>query len=310
MIQNKKTIIVIIFLVFGIFLLSATIENTTLFSSFRNNLSADNTTQGLLQNAKAPQLPIKFSFCDEIVPVTDMEVRERLDREIIVNCFRHSNTILMIKRAARWLPVIEPILKSYGIPDDMKYLCMAESEFLQDVSPAGASGFWQIMKSTANMYGLTTNAEVDERYNVEKSTKVACKYLLDAKQSLGSWTLSAASYNMGIAGVNNSIAKQGENNYYNLLLNNETTRYVFRILAMKAIFENQKQYGFFLNEEDKYLPYEYTEKTIDGSVASWVTYAKNNGTNYRTLRVFNPWIRDISLKNVEKKSYTLKLPKN
>ncbi len=288
---------------------SATVSSEFFHTHFRTPNAGDNATPALKENFYAPELPMKLAFCGENVPLSDFEVRERYDRELVVNCYRHSNTILLIKRSSKWLPVIEPILKEYGVPDDMKYLCMAESEFLQDVSPAGASGFWQIMRSTANMYGLTTNDEVDERYNVEKATRAACKYLNDAYNTLGSWTLAAASYNMGIAGVKNSISKQGENNYYDLLLNSETSRYVFRILAMKTIFENQKSYGFYVHDDDKYIPLDYSTETVSGSVSSWVTYAQEHNVTYRALRIYNPWIRDVSLKNLERKTYTVKIPK-
>ena len=304
----KKYINILLAIFAMVIVASATVSSEFFHTHFRSTQSGDNAAPALKENFYAPELPLNLKFCGETVPLNDFEVRERYDRELVVNCYRHSNTILLIKRSSKWLPVVEPILKEYGVPDDMKYLCMAESEFLQDVSPAGASGFWQIMKSTANMYGLVTNEEVDERYNVEKSTHAACKYLNDAYNQLGSWTSAAASYNMGIAGLKSSINKQGTSKYFDLLLNNETSRYVFRILAMKTINENQKLYGFYISDDDKYMPMEYTTETVNTSVSSWITYAADHDISYRALRIANPWIRDAALKNYEKKSYTVKIP--
>jgi hypothetical protein len=213
----------------------------------------------------------------------------------------------MLKRANRFLPTIEKVLKEEAVPDDFKYLCMAESSLDNVVSPAGAAGFWQFMKATGTQYGLLINAEVDERYNLEKATRAACKYLRDAKDKSGSWTAAAASYNMGLAGVNKQQALQGETAYYHLLLNTETSRYVQRIIALKIIHQNQKDYGFYLNQEDLYPELKSTTQQVTGAV-NWVSFAKENNTSYKLLRIYNPWIRDYSLVNKEKRAYDVKVP--
>jgi membrane-bound lytic murein transglycosylase D len=260
-----------------------------------------------IQNAYAVKIPESVTFAGESVPVDDPEVRERLDRELTVNAYWQSSTIILLKRANRWLPTIEKILKEENVPDDFKYLCMAESSLDNVVSPAGASGFWQFMKATGIQYGLLINSEVDERYQLEKATRAACKYLRDAKDKSGSWTAAAASYNMGLAGVNKQQNLQGETAYYNLLLNTETSRYVQRIVALKIIHQHQKDYGFYLSEEDVYPEYKYTIKQVSGSV-SWVSFAKENNTSYKLLRIYNPWIRDYNLVNKEKRTFDVKIP--
>ena len=250
---------------------------------------------------------MKVSFAGEDVPLDDPEVRERLDRELTVNAYWQSSTIIMLKRANRFLPTIEKVLKEEAVPDDFKYLCMAESSLDNVVSPAGAAGFWQFMKATGTQYGLLINAEVDERYNLENATRAACKYLRDAKDKSGSWTAAAASYNMGLAGVNKQQALQGETAYYHLLLNTETSRYVQRIVALKIIHQNQKDYGFYLNQEDLYPELKSNTQQVSGAV-NWVSFAKENNTSYKLLRIYNPWIRDYSLANKEKRTYDVKVP--
>lgn len=256
----------------------------------------------------AVKLPTKLSFANEAVPINDIEVRERLDRELIVNSNWHSSTILMLKRTKRFFPTIEKILAEEGIPDDFKYLCMAESGLDEVVSSAGAAGYWQFMKTTAAQYGLKVNGDVDERYDVEKSTRAACKYLKNAYETTGSWTAAAAGYNMGTAGVTSRISSQQQKSYYDLYLNSETSRYVFRILALKLIYENPEGFGFSLLEEDKYPPLEYKTVTVDSSV-DWVQFALVNGTSYKMIRHYNQWIRNDKLYNKSGEVYTVKLPK-
>lgn len=255
---------------------------------------------------RAPKIPSSLSFAGEPVPLDDWEIRERLDRELIVNCNLHSATIFYIKRANRFFPTIEKILAENNVPDDFKYLCVAESGLDNVVSPAGASGFWQFMRNTASVYGLVVNNEIDERYNLEKSTHAACKYLIQAKSSVGSWTAAAAGYNMGIAGVQTQIAKQNENSYYNLFLNTETSRYVFRILALKTIYENQNQYGFYLDKEDLYTEIKTKDIAVNGAV-DWIEFAKNNNITYKDLRRLNPWIREPKMQNAEKRTFQVKI---
>lgn len=255
------------------------------------------------------KIPKELTFCDESVPLNRDDIRESLDREIQVNAYWHSQTLLFIKRANRYFPVIEPILKAEGVPDDFKYLAVIESSLMtRALSPAGACGLWQFMGETAKSYGLEVNKEVDERYHIEKSTVAACRYLKVSKQKLGTWTLAAASYNAGMAGVNKQIEIQKESNYYDLLFGEETGRYVFRIIAVKEILSNPQQYGFYIQSDDLYKPYETTEIEVKDSISDFAIFAKTHGTNYKTLKNLNPWLRDTKLINATKKSYLIKLP--
>ncbi len=253
------------------------------------------------------KVPHYLDFAGEPVPMSIPDVKERLERELLVNAYRHSSTFLYLKRKSRWFPVIEPILAQEGVPDDFKYLCVAESGLDQVVSYAGATGFWQFMNGTGKEYGLEINGEVDERYHVEKATHAACKYLKDAKRRLGSWTAAAASYNMGVAGFQRQQGRQGEQNYYDILLNNETSRYMFRILALKEVLSNPGMYGFMLDYTDQYQPYNYKEVYVDYSIDDFATFAKRYNTNYKTLKILNPWLRDNTL-TVKNNTYNIKIP--
>ncbi len=253
-------------------------------------------------------LPASLTFCGEKVPLEKIDVRERMDRELLVNTYWHSNSILAHKRAHRWFPIIEPILARNGVPDDMKYLALIESGLTNVISPMGATGFWQFMKETAIQHGLEVNAEVDERYNVERSTEAACAYLLEAKGRYGSWALAVASYNLGAGGVDKQLGRQKNGDYYSLLLPEETSRYVFRILAMKSIIEEPERYGFHLREKDLYPTYTTRSITITGPVEDLNDFAVRQGTDYKTLKLLNPWLRDIKLTNVKGKVYGIQLP--
>ncbi len=244
----------------------------------------------------------------EVVPIENFEVYERVDREILVNTYWHSATILAIKRANRWFPVIEPILKENNIPDDFKYLAVVESNLENVVSPAGATGYWQFIKSASKQYGLEVNDEIDERYNVEKSTVAACKYLKTAYEMFGNWTMSASSYNAGISGIDKWSGLQKTANYWNLVLGSETSRYVSRIIAVKLIMENPAAYGYDLKNEDLYPPLRYNEVDLNTSVANFADYAATLGINYKTLKLYNPWLRDTSLKNKSGVVYKIKVP--
>lgn len=257
----------------------------------------------------SPAIPEKADFCSEGVPLNNYEVKERLDRELIVNTYWHSWTLLAIKRANRWFPVIEPILKKNNIPDDFKYLALIESGFEHVTSSAGAVGFWQFTEFSAKQYGLEVNNEVDERYNVEKSTQAACDYLKYAYSKFNNWTLSAASYNFGISGIERQIDRQKETNYYKMLFGIETSRYVFRILAMKEILSNPTKYGYKINKEDLYIPLTTYEISVDSTVKDLSLFARQKGINYKTLKYFNPWLRDNVLTNKTSKTYYIKLPK-
>lgn len=307
--SSKKTNLIILLLAAIVVLLfiNATVDGNNSYFSFLKSETKKENLALPVQTTYAVKLPEKADFAGEAVPLDDIEVRERLDRELTVNSYWQSSTLLMFKRANRWLPTIEKILKEENIPDDFKYLCMAESGFDNVVSSAGASGFWQFMKATAPQYGLLVNGEVDERYHLEKSTRAACKYLRESKEKTGSWTAAAAGYNMGVAGVTKQQGLQGETAYYQLLLNSETSRYVQRIVALKIIHQNQKDFGFYLSKDDLYPELKFTIKEVSGSV-NWVSFAKENNTSYKLLRIYNPWIRDMNLLNKERRTFEVKIP--
>ena len=254
------------------------------------------------------ELPDQLSFAGEAVPLEYFDVYEALDRELLSNTFFHSQTIRMIKMANRYFPVIEPILEMHGVPGDFKYLAIAESNLSNAVSPAGAVGFWRITRGTAQDYGLEINNEVDERYHLEKSTHVACEYILESLEDYHSWTMAAASYNVGRRGIDRQIERQKEESYYDLLLNEETARYVFRILAYKLILEDPASYGFHLSNKDLYQPVTYDVVNVDGPVADFADFAKEHGTNYKMLKYLNPWLRDNNLTNSHQKTYEIRIP--
>lgn len=256
-------------------------------------------------------IPESLTFSDEMVPLSNQIVRESLDRELLVNAYWQSQTLLFIKRANRYFPIIEPILKAQGVPDDFKYLALIESSFLpRAVSGSGAVGIWQFMEKTGREYGLEINKEIDERYNIEKSTIAACKYLKNAKERLGNWTLAAASYNAGQAGIDNQTTRQKNNSYYNLFLNEETSRYVYRILAAKVILSNPDKYGFIVDESEKYPVWITKEIEIKGGISDLAQFAIDNGITYKELKELNPWLRDNILSNINNKSYTIKIIQN
>lgn len=260
-------------------------------------------------NIYSLSIPSEVTFAGESIPLNDFEVLERLDRELHVNTYWHSQTILFFKRANRWFPVIEPILAKNNIPDDFKYLALVESGFENVVSPAGATGFWQFMKATGSEYGLEINDEVDERYNVEKATEAACRYLLNSYEKFGSWSLVAASYNAGMGRISSQMERQLATNYWDLLLNSETERYVFRIAAIKVIFENPDNFGFNIRKKDLYKNFSVFNDTITGPIENFASYAKEKNINYKLLKFFNPWLRESYLKNKLGKTYVIKLPK-
>lgn len=259
-------------------------------------------------NVYALPLPEYIDFAGEVVPINDPDVRERLDRELLVNTYWQSNGLLMFKRAGKAFPVIEPILRKYGIPDDFKYLAVIESGLQNVVSPAGARGIWQIMPSTAREYGLEVNDNVDERYDLEKATEAACKYLLASKERFGTWTLAAAAYNAGNSGINRRLDGQEVEDYYNLLLGEETGRYIFRILALKEIMGNPKKYGFNFREKDIYNLVPSYKVEVDTPVTDLTAFAKKFDINYKILKIHNPWLREPKLNNKSKKKYQIEIP--
>jgi hypothetical protein len=283
----------------------------TLFLSDNTANASSNPDENFPQGYRivSPEIPVYLEFAGERIPTENFEVYERMEREFLSNTYWHSATILAIKRANRWFPVIEPILKKNNIPDDFKYLSVAESNLENVISPAGATGFWQFMKPAGEKYGLEINSQIDERYDVEKSTEAACKYLKDSYSMFNSWITSAASYNMGQDGVSLQQERQKSKNYFNLVLNSETSRFVARIVSLKYILQNPEKYGFDIKSEDKYKTLECSEVMLDSSIADFADYAKSLSINYFILKMYNPWLRDNYLSNKSKKSYTIKIPK-
>lgn len=253
-------------------------------------------------------LPDSIAFAGERAPLHIADVKERFERELVVNANLDATTLLILKRATRSFPVIEPILKKYGVPDDFKYLAVIESGLVNVVSPAGARGVWQFMPETAKERGMEVNDGVDERYHLQKSTEAACKYLLDAKARFGNWTLAAASYNGGMTGVNKQIDIQKVTNYYDLLLTEETSRYVFRILALKEIMEKPDKYGYNLLASDTYKVLPSRIITVDSTVTDLASFAIAQGINYKILKIHNPWLRDRKLNNPGRKKYEIEIP--
>lgn len=255
------------------------------------------------------EIPDSVAFAGERVPLERFDIREALDRELIVNSYFHSQTIRLIKLAPRYFRIIEPILKEEGIPDDFKFLAVAESGLdPRAESYAGAIGFWQFMRGTARDYGLELDAEVDERYHVEKATYAACDYLKDAYEKFNSWTMVAAAYNAGMRGVDRQIERQKTTNYYDLLFVEETQRYVFRIIALKLVLEHPERYNFIIGDEEKYPIIPTKDLEITGKVDDFADFAKENGINYKLLKDFNPWLRQNYLTNASGKSYVIKIP--
>ncbi len=258
---------------------------------------------------KAPFLPDHIEFAGEKMPLTESDIKERMDREIMATVFWQSNTMMILKRSRKYFAIIEPILEEYGMPEDFKYLCVAESGLSNAVSPAGARGFWQLMEGTAKPLGLEINEFVDERYQLEKATRSACLYFKESYASLKNWTLTAASYNRGMNGLNRDIAFQGVNSFYDLYMNEETSRYIFRIMAYKLIFETPEVYGFYLKPEDYYKFPSTQSIAVDSTISDLSEFAKAHKSDYKTLKLLNPWLRDKSLPNKSKKKYFIELPK-
>lgn len=287
-----------------------------IFSSADENKPASTNTATTTNDEQLPQiirsvdLNKPFHFAEERLPLDNFDVRERLDRELLRNAYWHSNTVLNIKKAARFFPTIERILAEHGIPEDFKYLAVAESDLRNAVSPAGAKGVWQFMKPVGQAYGLEINSEVDERFHLEKATHAACKYIQKQKNRFGSWTLAAAAYNLGGTRLNKDIRLQKTDTYYDLNLNQETSRYLFRIVANKEIIQNPTAFGFHIDEFEKYTPYpEAINIRVDQAISNLGDFAKKQGTTYRMLKIYNPWLRSHSLTNKKRKSYLIKIPK-
>jgi hypothetical protein len=286
--MSKKVAIIVLITALGSFFIYGVVSDGTKYSPVGYNL--------------------KMDFAGEEVPTFMADVQERLDKEMITNMNYHTNTTLVIKRANKVFPIIEPILKKYGVPDDFKYLAVIESSLVNAVSPAGARGVWQFMPATAKEKGMEVSDEVDERYHLEKSTEAACKYLVSAKEKFGSWTLAAASYNGGMNGISRKIEEQEVMDYYDLLLTEETSRYVFRILALKEIMSKSEKYGFNIPNEALYYNIPTKKIVIDSSITDLAKFAKTQGVNYKILKIHNPWLRDKKLTVTTGKKYEIEIP--
>lgn len=276
----------------------------------RNDAGQDTFAEEEGSQSLSYKMPDEISFAGERVPLENFDTRESLEREVITTTYRHSSTILIIKRAGRYMPVIEKILKENNIPDDFKYLAVAESDLSNAISPAGATGFWQIMAPTGKEQGMEINNEVDERYNLEKSTKFACDYFRKSYEKYGNWTLAAASYNGGRNGIDDQIEIQKEYNYYDLLLTEETARYIFRVLSYKLVINDPASFGFDIDSAEIYPVLRYYEVKVDTAVADFAEFAKSYGTNYKMLKLLNPWLRKPYLTNRAGKSYLIKIPED
>lgn len=285
---TKKGVIIVLIATLGSFFIYGVVSDNTKYAPVGYNL--------------------KMDFAGEEVPTFMADVQERLDKEMITNMNYHTNTTLVIKRANKVFPIIEPILAKYGVPDDFKYLAVIESSLVNAVSPAGARGVWQFMPATAKEKGMELSDEVDERYHLEKSTEAACKYLVSAKEKFGSWTLAAASYNGGMNGISRKMEEQEVSDYYDLLLTEETSRYVFRILALKEIMSKSQKYGFSIPNEALYYSVPTKKIVIDSSITDLAKFAKTQGVNYKILKIHNPWLRDKKLTVTTGKKYEIEIP--
>ncbi|MDO4462186.1 MAG: lytic transglycosylase domain-containing protein [Bacteroidia bacterium] len=269
----------------------------------------EGAAEGLPHETYLPSVPDSIYFCGERVPLERRDIYESLDREMIVNTFAHTNTSLILKRMTRYFPIIEPILKEEGVPDDFKFLSVAESN-LYDIarSPVDAIGLWQFLKSTAKEYGLVVNDEIDERYHIEKSTRAACKYFKKAYEEFGSWTMVAASYNGGMRGAKNMMNMQHQSNYYDMIWVEETARYVFRIISFKEILTHPERYGFNIKDTDRYMPWDIKTVEMDSTITDLAQWAIDNGTTYKRVKELNRWIRQNKINNIHRKSYYISLP--
>jgi membrane-bound lytic murein transglycosylase D len=274
--------------------------------STQNSTDPKNTSDSY--KIKALKLPPNLNLAGERVPLEQVDIKERMDRELLVNTYWQSNGLLLIKRANKYFPVLEPLLKKHGLPDDFKYLCVAESALIDETSSAGAAGFWHFMKGTGKEFGLEINKNVDERYDIEKSTKVAADYLKKSYERFGSWTLAAAAYNAGNARVSRSLKAQGVTSYYDALLPDETERYVLRIIALKEVLSNPKKYGFIFDENDLYTLQKTRTVKVDTIITNIALFAKKFDTNYKELKLHNPWLRQNKLNNKSRKMYEIKIP--
>jgi len=304
--SNRKTLLTAFILTGTILILLFVAPSFKGFSSSPDK--GKNQVLDTIYNIRTFDLPANITFAGEKMPLDNFDTKESLQRELLISAYRHSSTMLIIMRAHRYLPMIEKILKKNNIPEDFKYLVAAESDYSNVVSPAGATGFWQIMPETGRENGMEINTVVDERYDVEKSTQFACDFFKKSYEKYGNWTLAAASYNGGRGAVDDQIEIQHQKNYYDLLLSEETARYIFRAVAYKLIITDPDKYGFRLTEKDLFRELKYREVKVDTVVTDFTAFAQKFGTNYKILKLLNPWLRKPYLTPKTNKEYLIKIP--
>lgn len=303
---HYKILILLSIITLSGILINATKQNGESNPAKEKKASLKNTSDSYI--VKALKIPENLSFAGERIPLERHDVKERIDRELLVNTYWQSNALLWMKRIHKYFPVIEPILKEKGVPDDFKYLAVIESDLRNVTSPAGAKGMWQMLKGAARENGLEVNDNVDERYHLEKATRAACDYLIDAKKRLGSWTLAAGAYHAGNHGIDKRMQEQLVDNYWDVLAGEMTERYVPRIIAAKEILSNPQKYGFSFDKEDLYeLPKSY-EVRVDTAITNIAAFAKKFGTHYKELKIHNPWLRENKLNNKSRKAYYIRIP--
>lgn len=294
---------------FALFLLlsSSLVSDKDTATSLVQKMRFGNGEQ-LPQVVKSPNLEDHYHFAGEQLDMDNFDVRERLEREFLRNSYFHSNTLLILKRTARYFPMIERILAEEDLPNDLKYIAVTESDLLNVMSPAGAKGLWQFMPAVGKSFGLEINSEVEERYHVEKATRAACKHLRNYKKQFGSWQFAVAAYNMGEGNMRKYLREQLANDYDDLNVNEETMRYLFRLVAMKNIIENPQDFGFYLEDKEYYPPLDnYTTVMVDKSIPNLAEFAKKQGISYRQLKIYNPWLISNKL-TVNKKKYEIRIP--
>ena len=291
-------------------LLSILIVAFLFYNGINKNETDPQTSTHATYKIKALKLPNNLNLAGERVPLEIPDVKERMERELLVNTYWQSNGLLLIKRANKYFPILEPLLKKYGLPDDFKFLALAESGFIDETSNVGAAGMWHFMQATGKEYGLEINSNVDERYDIEKSTKVAAEYLKKSQKRFNSWTLAAAAYNAGNYGVSKRLDEQEVTNYYDAKLPDETERYVLRIIALKEVISNPKKYGFVFENEDLYTLAKTRTIKVDTAISNITHFAKKFGMNYKEFKIYNPWLRENKLNNKSRKVYEIKVPIN
>jgi len=258
---------------------------------------------------KALKIPENLSFCGEKVALDKTDIYERIDRELLINTYWQSNALLWFKRTHKYFPIIEPILKEKGVPDDFKYLAVIESDLRNVTSPAGAKGMWQMLKGAGRENGLEINDNVDERYHLEKATRAACDYLIKAKERLGTWTLAAAAYHGGNYGIEKRLKEQMVDSYYDVLAGENTERYIPRIVAAKEILSHPQKYGFEFDKDDLYEMRPTYSVKVDTVITNIAAFAKKYDTNYKELKMYNPWLRENKLNNKSRTTYEIQIPK-